>query len=567
MIGIDLGTTHSLVAYWEEEASEAKVIPNILGEMITPSVVSILNKEEFLVGRAAKTRLFTHPKNSASTFKRKMGSLSKYNLGSHRLTAIELSSLVLAQMKSDAEAYLGRPVSEAVISVPAYFNDAQRQATKLAAEMAELKVSRLINEPTAAAIAYGLHEKMDDSNFLVVDLGGGTLDVSLLEIFDDIIEVHASAGDNFLGGEDFTQLILEDFCDRQKLNFDQLSVEAKSALYDSLNQLKESLTVEHVKSIELTLDGKTYQYQLSRDEFEKIVAPLLQRIRTPIERVIRDSSLNLSDISDVVLVGGATRMPCVRRLIGTLLRRLPSTHIDPDKVIAMGAAIQGALHQRSDALKDIILTDICPYSLGVEVVVEKAKGRMESGHFLPIIERNTTIPTSRVETLSSVYDDQKIIRCHIFQGESRLTRNNIKLGTIEIDIRPAKAGEESIDIRFTYNSNGILEVIAHSASSNLESRLIINNSSGNMSEEEIQQSLNKLASLKIHPREDYPNTHVMAQLEKLYEESLGEKRDYIAYLVRQFEAILEQQDHDLAKRHREQLQPEIERLIKEGEVL
>ena len=567
MIGIDLGTTHSLIAYWDEKDDNAKIIPNVLNDDITPSVVSILSNGEFVIGNAAKNRLLTDPKNSAATFKRKIANQVKYNLGKHHLTAVELSSMVLQQLKNDAEAHLGFEVTEAVISVPAYFNDVQRKSTIVAAKMAGLKVERLVNEPTAAAIAYGLHERIEESNFLVVDLGGGTLDVSLLEIFDGVIEVHACAGDNFLGGEDFTTAIIDDFCKKHTLDQNVLTHEQRAVIYQKLNSVKESLTTEHQIEVQININDNILDYELTRDEFDTLVEPLLKRISGPIERVIRDSKLSVSEIEDVVLVGGATRMPCIRRLIGKLLRRFPSAHIDPDKVVALGAATQAALLNRASALEDIILTDICPYTLGVEVSVERGRDQFESGHFLPIIERNSTIPKSKVERLNTMMDDQTAIRCKIFQGESRLTRNNVHLGVIEIEVPKAKAGESEIDVRFTYTADGILEVIVDVVGTDKSERVVIDNASSQLNQQEIDNRLKQLEQIKIHPRDDYPNTHIMSQLDKLYEQSLGEQRQYIAHLTQQFEQVLASQDHQYVAKQRKELAEIVEQIIKDTSVL
>lgn len=567
MIGIDLGTTHSLIAYWDEKDDSPKLIPNVLNDDITPSVVSILSNGEFVIGNAAKNRLLTDPKNSAATFKRKIASQVKYNLGKHHLTAVELSSMVLQQLKKDAEAHLGHEISEAVISVPAYFNDVQRKSTIVAAKMAGLKVDRLVNEPTAAAIAYGLHERIEESNFLVVDLGGGTLDVSLLEIFDGVIEVHACAGDNFLGGEDFTTAIIDDFCKKHAIEQEILNHEQRAVIYQKLNSAKEALTCEHQVELQININDNPLDYALTRDEFDTLVEPLLKRISGPIERVIRDSKLSVSEIEDVVLVGGATRMPCVRRLIGKLLRRFPSAHIDPDKVVALGAATQAALLNRACALEDIILTDICPYTLGVEVSVERGHEQFEAGHFLPIIERNSTIPKSKVERLNTMMDNQTAIRCKIFQGESRLTRNNVHLGEIEIEVPKAKAGESEIDVRFTYTADGILEVIVSVVGTDKFERVVIDNASSQLNEQEIEKRLKQLEQIKIHPRDDYPNTHIMSQLDKLYEQSLGEQRQFIAHLTQQFEQVLESQDHEYVAKQRKELAEIVEQMIKDSSVL
>lgn len=558
MIGIDLGTTNSLAAYWAEDG--AVIIPNVLGDHLTPSVVSVDGNGDILVGRIAQERMITHPEATAATFKRFMGTEKKYNLASHSFSPEELSSFVLKALKSDAEAYLGEPVTEAVISVPAYFNDTQRKATKAAAELAGLRVERLISEPTAAAIAYGLHQESPETKFLVFDLGGGTFDVSILELFEGIMDVKSIAGDNFLGGEDFTELLVSHFLHTHQLESESLSSKAKSLLYKQAEMCKLALGQETAATMHLKSDGSTLELHINRTEYEKLAQPLLLRLRQPIERALRDASLTPADLDAIILIGGATRMPLIRNVIARMFGRMPYSNIHPDETVALGAAIQTALKQRNQALEEIILTDVCPYTLGTSVVRELGGGQYSDGHFLPIIERNTPIPVSRVERLYTISDNQKRLNVDVYQGESRRVENNIKLGELQIKVPPAPAGEQSIDVRYTYDINGILEVEVVSVSTGEKKRAIIENNAGTLTKEQIEARLAELKDIKIHPRDRTENRLLIARGERLYEESLGDRRELIAQCIQQFEKLLQSQNDQEIKKAAEVLKDQLDQM-------
>lgn len=412
-IGIDLGTTYSLAAYWD--GSQAVIIPNVLGEHVTPSIVSVDAGGEVLVGRIAQERLITHPQLTASTFKRFMGSAKKYTLGTMTFTPEELSSFVLRSLKEDAENHLGESVTKAIISVPAYFNDVQRKATKKAAEMAGLQVERLISEPTAAALAYGLHQNQETS-FLVFDLGGGTFDVSILELFEGVMDVKSIAGDNYLGGEDFTEILVAYFIQKNKLDAESLTPITRSMLYKQAEQSKRILGTESAATMRIVIKEEEYVLTIERSELEQLVQPLLIRLRQPIERALRDASLQPSDLDGIVMIGGATKMPLIKQIISRMFGKMPYANISPDETVALGAAVQVALKQRDQALDEMILTDVCPYTLGTSVLRRGSSGQTSSGHYFPIIERNTPIPVSRVERLYTAADNQKIISVDVYQG-------------------------------------------------------------------------------------------------------------------------------------------------------
>lgn len=541
IIGIDLGTTNSLVAYYTEE--RPKIIPNRLGKRMTPSVVSLGEDGQIYVGETAAEQMLLSPDRGASLFKRSMGSNKKFTLGDKSFTAEELSSFVLRALKEDAEEYLGEPVTEAVISVPAYFNDARRRATKRAGELAGLKVERIISEPTAAAIAYGLWQHKGQARFLVFDLGGGTFDVSILELYDTILEVHAVAGDNFLGGEDFTAVLEKMFYAKYSdLSPFTLSEKVRKHIRKQAEICKIAFGSAKTAEMKCNIDGKEYVYKISLEEYETACEDLLEKIRQPIKRSLKDAHIRLSDIDKVVLVGGATKSPVIRKFAAKLFHMIPDTTMNPDETVALGAAIQGAMKERRDGIKEVVLTDVCPFTLGTEVVREYAQHRYENGVFLPIIERNTVIPASRTETLYTVNDDQTKIRVHVLQGESRFAVNNLSLGELLIDIPANKAGMESVDVTYTYDINSILEVEVKVNSTGKKQRQVFKDRNLDMTEEEIEERLETLSYLKIHPRDKEENKFLLLRGERIYEESLGIKRIQVERVLRNFEQALNSYD-------------------------
>ncbi|GKU30471.1 molecular chaperone HscC [Clostridium folliculivorans] len=557
-IGIDLGTTNSLVAYWTEDGP--RIIPNIHGSNLTPSVVGVDDNNEIVIGAVAKERLITHPHMTASVFKRYMGTNKEYKLGKYSFTSVELSSFILRALKEDAEVFLGEEVKEAVISIPAYFNDTQRKATKQAAELAGLKVERLISEPTAAAIAYGLHQEEEETQFIVFDLGGGTFDVSILELFEGVMEVRSISGDNFLGGEDFTNLLVSYFVDSEKIEVESLSSKEKSALYKQAEICKRAIGESNSGTMSFTLGDKTYEKAINKDEFDKLATQLLFRFRNPIERALRDAELSPSEMDAVILIGGATRMPIIKSVVSKMFGKLPYTNINPDEAVALGAAIQVALMERNEALKEMVLTDVCPYTLGVETSTRHSDGTMESGYFLPIIERNTTIPVSRVKSLVTIADNQSIMRISVYQGEGRKTNENLWLGEFEINLPKGPAGKEAVDLRYTYDINGLLEVEAKVLSSGEVKSVVIEKNKGSMTKKEIEERLKALKDIKIHPRDKMENKLLLAKGERLYQESLGDKRQYIASLLQYFDGILASQDDKAIKKAAKELEEKLNQL-------
>lgn len=549
LIGIDLGTTNSLAACFRN--GKAEIIPNRLGSHLTPSVVSVTPGGTVFVGETAKERAVLHPLESASVFKRSMGTDREYELGGRKLRAEELSSLVLRSLKEDAESFLGEEVTEAIVSVPAYFNDMQRKATKRAGELAGLKVSRIINEPTAAAIAYGMAEQ-EDARYLVFDLGGGTFDVSILELFGSIMEVHAIAGDNFLGGEDFTTLILNLFLERTGIERDQLDLSTMGQLRKAAEKCKCAFSEGDEACMCCTVGNRPYIMHLTLGEYEQACEPLLQKLRRPIERSLRDANVTLDDIDQIVLVGGATKLPVVRRFVRKLFNRAPCVRINPDEAVALGAALQCGMKARDKEIKEVVLTDVCPFTLGTEVLVDNGVFE-EDGHYLPIIERNTVIPVSRTQTVYTAQDNQTRVNVKVLQGESRVAQNNLLLGEISIAVPPGPKGRESIDITYTYDVNSLLEVDVLVRSTGKRRKLLIQSGVNKLSDEEATARMEQLQYLKQNPREEEANRLILLRGERLYEEATSDQRVAIDRAMMDFERALKKQDRIEIEKARKRL--------------
>ena len=545
IIGIDLGTTNSAVGIWRDD--KAQLIPNSLGHVLTPSAVSLDDSGALIVGLAARDRQVSHPASTATTFKRYMGSRKAKKLGKDPKGYLpeELSAMVLRSLKADAERFLGEAVTDAVITVPAYFNDKQRHATRRAGQLAGLNVERLLNEPTAAALAYGIHQKDVESRFLVFDLGGGTFDVSVLELFDGVIEVRSSTGDNQLGGEDFNELIIDGFFrqngDAMKLHNKNADATAYQRMREQAERCRRQLSSESTGVMRVVWNEMEFKFEVTEEQFEKSAETLLERLRAPVLRALRDSNIHVDTLSEIVLVGGATRMPIVRKAVTRMFGRFPAASVNPDEAVALGAAVQAGLKARDASLKEVVLTDVCPYSLGVDTAERTVTG-LRTGIFAPIIERNTLIPASREKPFSPIDDKQTEVKFTIYQGESRNVTDNIALGSVSIPVPPGRASQTQVNVRFTYDINGLLEVDVHIPQTGQRRELVITDDETRIAPEEIKRRREALAGLKVHPREDAANLALIARAERLYEQSLGEKREFIARCLSQFAEIVDGQD-------------------------
>ncbi|MEO0939277.1 MAG: Hsp70 family protein [Pseudomonadota bacterium] len=549
-IGIDLGTTNSLIAVFEDGA--ARLLPNALGDVLTPSVVS-LAEGEVLVGAAARDRLATHPRDTAAAFKRAMGTDTAFKLGAKTLRAEELSALVLRKLKADAEAALGTDLRDVVVSVPAYFNQSQRQATMAACAIAELNAVRLVNEPTAAALAYGLQDRGGESQFLVFDLGGGTFDVTVLEHFDGVMEVKASSGDAFLGGEDFTDALAKAMADTLGQPWAKLHRDVQDQLRFQADAAKRQLSGMEAYEGRVKVGSDHHDISVTRAMFSDAAVGLVKRLHRPIERCFYDSGEGIDALDRVILVGGATRMPMIRQMVARQFKMLPEMTIDPDHAVALGAAVQAGLVAEDRALDDVVMTDVSPFSVGIETATKLPSGQVLGGFFQPIIERNTPLPASRSRSFSSMDDNQTKLRVDVYQGEAPKVEDNVHLGQFQLDIPKAKAGMEGMTVRITYDPSGLIDVEATVQSTGKQAGIVIRENVSGLTEEQIDINLRQMATLKLHPREDEENVAFLARIRRLYEMASGDDRSMVQALLIQFEAALEGQDPDTIARLRGEL--------------
>ncbi len=559
IIGIDLGTTNSVAAYLSENGPT--LIPNALGNFLTPSVVAVDDQDRILVGQSAKDYQVLHPSRCASVFKRYMGMTHDVKLGKHLFTPEKLSSVVLQSLKQDAEALLGMPITDAVITVPAYFNDNQRKATIAAGQMAGLNVRRILNEPTAAALAYGMHDQQDERILMIVDLGGGTFDVSIVEIFEGSIEVRATAGECFLGGEDFTMSMVANILKQRGMTLEKEELVAPkrvARLAQQCEVAKRRLSKEDSADVRFPDQKGEYSenspvYQITKEQFQTWTGPILQRIDLPIRRALGDANLTRDDIQDILLVGGATRMPSVINRIQELFSKEPQCRLDPDLVVGLGASVQAGLFSHNSFVDDLVVSDVCPFTLGIQIS-KQIGDRDVSGYFMPIINRNTTIPASRVDRVQTVRPNQTTIEVTVYQGESRLVKDNLKISSFSVSgIPPGPAGQE-IDIRFTYDLNGVLEVEATIVATGKKISHVVTHYAKNLSPSEIKKAINDMQGLKLHPRDDAINQFVIRRAERLFVELPVRERNVLGSLIDGFEGAMQLQDEQAINSCREALQ-------------
>ena len=528
IIGIDLGTTNSCVAVME--GGKPVVITNAEGMRTTPSVVAFTKTGERVVGEPAKRQAVTNADKTISSIKREMGTDYKVTIDDKKYSPQEISAMILQKLKSDAENYLGEKVTEAVITVPAYFNDAQRQATKDAGKIAGLDVKRIINEPTAAALSYGLDNE-NEQRIMVYDLGGGTFDVSIIEIGDGVIEVLSTAGDNRLGGDDFdnviTQYMLDDFKAKEgvDLSTDKMAMQRfKEAAEKAKKELSSSTTTNiNLPFITATAEGpKHFEMNLTRAKFNELTAHLVERTATPVSKALNDAGLNASELSKVLLVGGSTRIPAVQDKVKQLTGKEPFKGINPDECVAIGASIQGGKLAGDAGAGDILLLDVTPLSLSIETM---------GGVATKLIERNTTIPTKKSQIFSTAEDNQTAVDIHVVQGERQFARDNKTLGQFRLDgIPPARRGVPQIEVTFDIDANGIVNVSAKDLGTGKEQHITITAGS-NISDEDIDKAVKEAAEYEaqdkkrkegIDARNDADN--MVFQTEKAMEEA-GDKID------------------------------------------
>ena len=544
MIGIDLGTTNSLATYIDDNG-KIEFIKNEYGNILIPSVVGIDENDDIIVGELAKERRMMNAGETASNFKRRMGTDAKIKVKNRTFDAQMLSSFVLKHLKENAEKQLNEKINRAIISVPAYFNDKQRRDTKMAAELAGLTVERLINEPTAAALSLGSNILNQNLKFIVLDLGGGTFDVTLLETFENIMDVISISGDTMLGGEDFTTKICEIFLKNIKLAITDLSRDERTKLYTKADRAKKLISLKDVE-IELEIKGKNYKSEITQKDFREAVKPLLVKMKAAIDKALQDGNTDAREIEKVVLVGGAVKLGIIEEFTEKYFHKMRGEKIyfnsenfiennklvsivaDPDTVVAYGVGIAVGMKERNKMFKERILTDVCPFTLGTELV---------GNRFAPIIPRNTTVPTSKSEYFYTIDDYQDKVNVGIYQGESLNIDDNLFLGNFLIDVPRNIAGKEAINVRFTYDINGILEVEATVVSTGLKkSKLIVN---GDLSEEEKNEKIKMLEEIKIQSENKNKDKLLLERANRIYAEIVNtEIRNHISGYLKNYQMVV-----------------------------
>jgi molecular chaperone DnaK len=544
VIGIDLGTTNSCVSVLE--GGEPTIIPNAEGNRTTPSIVAFTKSGERLVGETAKRQAITNPDRTIASIKREMGQNFHVEIDGRDYTPQEISAMVLGKLKADAESYLGEKVTEAVITVPAYFTDAQRQATKDAGKIAGLDVKRIVNEPTAASLAYGLDKTDQQQKILVFDLGGGTFDVSVLEIGDGVFEVLATNGDNHLGGDDFDVIVMDFMADQFKnehgidLRADKMS---KQRLKEAAEKAKKELSSTQTTNVNLpfitaSAAGPLHlDMDITRAKFDQLTSALVQRTLDPTKKAIKDAGVNASELSQIILVGGSTRIPAVQEAVKKITGKDAHKGINPDECVAVGAAIQAGV--LSGEVKDLLLLDVTPLSLGIETL---------GGVFTRLIERNTTIPTKKSQVFSTAADNQPAVDVHVLQGERQMAADNTTLGRFQLDgIPPARRGVPQIEVTFDIDANGIVHVSAKDLGTSKEQHITLTASS-NLSEDEIQA--------KVQEAEKF------AEEDKSKKE-LIEAKNQGDSLVYEMEKTLDEQKEQITEDEKAEVTPKIE-VLKEA---
>ncbi|MGN0408275.1 MAG: Hsp70 family protein [Bacteroides sp.] len=555
VIGIDLGTTNSLAAVWKN--NKAELIKNRLGSELTPSVVSV-HDAEILVGQHAKERLVSNPELTAAGFKRYMGTNKKFELGGYTFSPEELSSLVIKKLVEDAKIALGEEIEEAVISVPAYFNNEQRNATKLAARLAGVHCERIINEPSAAALFCRIGNPDTEQTVLVFDMGGGTLDVSVVDCFENIVEIQAIAGDNHLGGKDFDELIAKKFCEENGLDYEGLSDKNRQALLRRAELCKIELSEAESSELHFRYEEKEYQYTFTNQQLVETCGELFLRMKQIIQRALKDSGNMPEDITDILPVGGSCEMPVVREYLSHLFKRRVEKLIDGNKIVAAGLGVYCGIKMRNDDIKDILMTDVCPFSLGTQV---KNPENTQFPIMSVIIERNTVLPASATR-LYTTQSDQPYFQ--IYQGESYYVNENVKIGGFGFeegieDITAAlNGGKMEIALTFSYDINGILDVTAKVLATGQEKHVSIVSENNPLTPEEIEKRRSNMGKIGFADNEE--NKAVLALASRIYEESVGTVREKAEEILYYFNSVLKTNSPIKIKKAREQCLPILEML-------
>lgn len=545
ILGIDLGTTNSLGAVYRN--GKVELIPNRFGSFLTPSVVSVTEDGSVVTGQIAKERLITHPKDTAFSFKKNMGTDHKYDLGGKTFLPEELSGFIVSAIVEDAKAYLGEEIEDVIISVPAYFHDKQRVATKRAGALAGVNVKRIVNEPSAAALA-SYFDTQNEQLFLVFDFGGGTLDVSIVDCFDTMVDILAVSGDNHLGGDDFNEVVAEGFLREHQLQRGNLSEKEYAILLRQAEKCKIALSTEQEVKMTAVLGGRTYQSVYTNERMMRESSAVWKRIQTVLRHALRDSRVEVEDIDAVILAGGSGKMPLVQSYMEQLFDQTPLVTGFSDQLIARGLGLVCGVMERKDEVRDYILTDICPFTLGTGVNNEADP---KHPYMSAIIERNSILPCSKIRGFSTAADYQSEVKIEILQGEEPYAEDNVQLGLVTVAVPKKKKGAESVNVRFTYDINGILEVEVTVVSTGKSVKKVL---SQNMDEKEIAKRMKQLEKLKVHPKDMTENQLILERLQALYEEALPETRDRLMYHIRNFESTLAEQDPRRIRKYREFLE-------------
>ncbi len=553
IIGIDLGTTNSLACIYRN--GRAELFPNELGEYKTSSAVSVLEDGAVLVGAAAKERLVSHPESTAASFKIWMGTDKTLTLGKRRFKPEELSALVLRQLLEDARRYLGEPVEEAVISVPAYFNDDQHCATKLAAQLAGLTVKRLVNEPSAAALYHRYKTQSGDCRMMIVDFGGGTLDVSIVDCFENIIEITSIAGDNRLGGDDIDRAVAARFCRENGLAENRLEPSLRASLYRQAETAKIALSCAPAASISLRQGEEQYSLVLTNDLLRELCRPIFQKVRTVIGRAMKDQE-RAGRINDVVLVGGSSRLTVFGDFLEELFGRRPHLAMGPDEIVARGVGLCAGMKERAEDLQDLVMTDVCPFSLGVSTYSHAGD---RNPHMAVLIPRSSMLPASHQERFYTLHDNQSGLRFEIYQGEGYFASENLKLGEVEVRVPPGPAGEQSAVVTFTYDIDGILHVSAKSSGGDYRDRLILNPNL-HLTEEEQVKAMERIRQIRLAAQGSQRDRLLLEQGLRLYTQLLGSERETAARLIEFWKSLMDRGDLIGREKYYPQVKERLDRL-------
>ncbi len=551
IIGIDLGTTNSLSCVYRN--GRAELIPNELGDHKTPSAVSVLEDGTVLVGAAAKERLVTHPEATAASFKIWMGTEKALTLAGRGFKPEELSALVLRQLLEDAKRYLGEAVEEAVISVPAYFNDDQRCATKLAAQLAGLNVKRLINEPSAAALYHRCTAKTGDCQLMIVDFGGGTLDVSIVECFENIIEITAIAGDNRLGGDDVDWAIAARFCRENGLSEEGLAPSLRASLYRQAETAKIALSSVPAASISLQQGEARYSLVLTNDLLRQLCGPIFQKVRGVITRAMKDRGRG-GRMNDVILVGDSAQLTVFGDFLEELFGRRPHVAASPDEIVALGVGLCAGIKERAEDLRDLVMSDVCPFSLGISTYSRRDD---RTPHMAVLIPRSSMLPTSHQERFYTLNDNQTGLRFEIYRGEGYFASENLKLGEVEVQVPPGPAGEQSAVVTFTYDIDGILHVSAQSSSGDFRERLILNPNL-HLTEEGKERAMERIRQIQLAAQGDQRDQLLLERALRLYTQTIGQGREMAASLIDYWKSLMDCGDRIQRRRDYDRIKEQLD---------